>query len=127
MRVVIHREQIAIMMSPVGEVGRAAERAAGKIRDRAKRKATVNTGLMRNSIFSTLEAQGLYSVTWRIGTPVDYGIYQELGTRPIFARRAPVLTFKIGNRWISTYSTSGVPAALFLTQAIAATSIEDFA
>jgi hypothetical protein len=126
MRIIVHRSEIALMMSPVGEIGRGAARAAGKVRDRAKRYATVNTGLMRNSIFATLEEQGLYSITWRIGTPVDYAIYQEEGTGPIFARRAPILTYKIGNRWISTYSTSGVPAVRFLTRAIELSSIEDF-
>lgn len=81
---------------------------------------------MRNSIFAALESQGAFSVTWRIGTPVPYGIYQEVGVGPIFARRAPILTYRIGNRWISTYSTRGVPAVRYLTKAIQGTSIKDF-
>jgi hypothetical protein len=57
---------------------------------------------------------------------VRHALFQELGTGPIFARRAPLLVFKIGNRWVSTYSTRGVPAVRMLTKAVEATSIEDF-
>lgn len=126
MRIVIHHAQIALMMSPVGDVGRASARAAGRVRDRGKEFATVDSGLMRNSIIAELEAQSLTSIIWRIGSNVFYAPYQELGTGPIFARRAPMLVFKIGNRWVSTYSTRGVPAALFLTQSIEMVSGEDF-
>lgn len=127
MRVMINRGGIAHMMSPVGSIGRAGARAAGHIRDRAKENATFDTGLMRNSIISERRPDlGPYSFTFRIGTTVEYAIYQELGTPPIFARRAPMLVFKVGNQWVSTYSTRGVPASLFLTRAIEATTIADF-
>jgi HK97 gp10 family phage protein len=125
-RVVVHRDALAAMMGPEGEIGRAARRAAGRIRDRAKENAPVRDGLLRNSIVSELEYQGLYNVVWRIGTDVEYAIYQELGTGPIFARRAPYLVFKVGDRWVSTYSTRGVPAVRYLTRAIEETSIADF-
>ena len=114
------------MMQPTGEIGRAAERGAGKIRDRAKMWATVDTGLMRNSIVAELYQQGATSVSWRIGSDVFYAPYQEHGTGPIFARRAPLLVFKIGNRWVSTYSTRGVPAVHFLLRAIETVTINDF-
>jgi hypothetical protein len=126
MKVVVHRTELIKMMSPEGQIGRKTARAAGRVRDRAKRNATVDTGLMRNSIIAELESQTPLTITWRIGTPVHYGIYQELGTGPIFARRAPLLVFKVGNRWVSTYSTRGVPAVRFLTRAIEATTIRDF-
>lgn len=126
MKVIVHRAQIAYMMSPVGEVGRAAARAAGRVRDRAKENATVDTGLMRNSIVAELQQQGLTTVTWRIGSNVEYALYQELGTGPIYARRAPFLVFKVGNRWVRTYSTKGVPAVRFLTRAIDSLTVEDF-
>lgn len=114
------------MMTPQGEIGRKAAKAAGRVRDRAKRKATVQTGLMRNSIVAELSRQGLTSVTWRIGSNVKHTLYQELGTGPIFARRAPLLVFKIGNRWVSTYSTKGVPAVRMLTRAVEEVSVRDF-
>jgi hypothetical protein len=125
-RVVVHKARIVYMMSPVGEVGRAAMRAAGRVRDRAKEGATVETGLMRNSIVSELAAQGLTSVTWRVGSNVKHTLFQELGTGPIYARRAPLLVFKVNGRWVSTYSTKGVPAVRMLTKAVEATSVRDF-
>lgn len=126
MKVVFHHWELALMMGPSGSIGQATMRASGRVRDRAKENATVDTGLMRNSIISEIRPTGLYAITYRVGTHVFYGIYQELGTPPIFARRAPLLIFKVGGRWISTYSTKGVPAAKFLTRAIDDTTARDF-
>jgi hypothetical protein len=126
MRVVVHHENITAMMLPDGEVGRATMRDAGNVRDRAKRLATVDTGLMRNSIVAELYEQTPRHIIWRIGSSVFYAPFQEKGTGPIHARRAPLLVFKIGNRWVSTYSTRGVPAVRFLARAIEAVTVEDF-
>lgn len=126
MRVVVHREEIVFMMSPVGEVGRNVARAAGRLRDRAKVNAPVDMGLLRNSIVAELYQQTPTAVTWRIKSDVFYAGWQEHGTGPIFARRAPLLVFKIGNHWVSTYSTRGVPASLYLARAAAATTLADF-
>jgi hypothetical protein len=127
MRVVINQRGLNYMMSPVGPVGRAAARAAGRIRDRAKENATVDTGLMRNSIIAGQVATASpRKIQWRIGTAVHYAIHQELGVGPIFARRAPYLVFKVGNRWVTTYQTKGVPAAKFLTRAINDVTSADF-
>jgi len=126
-RIVVHTATIAQMMSPVGEIGRATRRAAGRVRDRAKDRATVDTGLMRNSIVTEQVAgAGRNQITMRIGSNVKHTLYQELGTGPIHARRAPLLVFKVGNRWVSTYSTKGVPAVRMLTKAIEETSVRDF-
>jgi hypothetical protein len=57
---------------------------------------------------------------------VAYARPQEVGTGPIYARRAPLLVFKVGNQWVSTYSTRGVPAQRYLTRAITETTMEDF-
>jgi len=108
-------------------VGHAAMRAAGKVRDRAKENSPVDEGLLRNSIISELSSQGLYSVTWRIGTNVEYAYWQEVGTGPIYARRAPFLVFQVKGKWVRTYSTKGVPAARYLTRAIEHTTARDFA
>jgi HK97 gp10 family phage protein len=126
MKVEVHYGQITALMSPGGEVGQAAARAAGRIRDRAKENAPVDTGLLRNSIVAELVEETGSSVTWRIGTDVFYGKYQEFGVPPIFARRAPYLVFKIGTKWISTYSTQGVPAVHFLQNALNDATIDDF-
>lgn len=125
-RVVIRRGAVAHMMSPTGEIGRASARAAGAIRDRAKENAPVDEGLLRNSIVSELAEQTATRIVWRVGTNVEYAIYQELGTGPIFARRAPYLVFKVGGKWVRTYSTRGVPAVRYLTRAVEATTSADF-
>jgi len=125
-RVVINRGGIAHMMSPAGSVGRAAARGAGAIRDRGKENAPVDEGLLRNSIVAELFEQTPTKVVWRIGTSVFYAIFQEVGTGPIFARRAPYLVFKVGGRWVKTYSTRGVPAVRYLTRAVEATTSADF-
>ena len=126
MRAVVHDREIIALMSATGAGGQMAERAAGRVRDRAKRGATVDTGLMRDSLVAKVHSRNHKTVVWRIGSNLHYTKYQELGTPPIFARRAPLLTFKIGNKWISTYSTKGVPEARFLTKAIEAVTTEDF-
>lgn len=129
MRVIVHRSSILHMMSPGGSVGRATARAAGKVRDRAKDNARdrVDSGLMRNSIVAEMVPPlSPYSITWRIGSDVSYTPYQELGTGPIFPRRAPMLTFKVKGKWVSVHQTRGVPAGLFLTRAIEATTTADF-
>jgi HK97 gp10 family phage protein len=126
MKVIINQTEIDKMMLPSGQIGMAAARAAGRVRDRAKQNAPVDQGLLRNSIISTLEKQGRSSITWRVGSPVFYALYQELGTGPIFARRAPLLVFQVGGKWVSTYSTRGVPASRYLTRAVEAVSVQDF-
>lgn len=126
MRVAFNRGGLYHMMSPTGSVGRAAARAAGVTRDRSKERAPVRDGILRNSIVAELVPSRPTYIQWRIGTNVFYAIYQELGTGPIFARRAPLLVFKVGNRWVSTYSTRGVPAARFLTRSIEELTSADF-
>lgn len=114
------------MLGPTGDVGRAGARAAGRIRDRAKAFAPVDTGLLRNSIVAELKQQTPNSVVWTIGSSAPYAAYQEFGTGPIFARRAPMLVFKVGNQWVRTYSTRGVPATHFLQKALDLTTARDF-
>jgi HK97 gp10 family phage protein len=125
-RIVVHYGQIVAMMSPAGDVGRATARAAGRLRDRAKRNASVDKGLMRNSITAELKQQGATNVTWTVGTDVVYAKWQEHGTPPIFARRAPMLVFQVNGRWVSTYSTRGVPAQHFLQRAANDVTENDF-
>jgi hypothetical protein len=115
------------MFLPTGEIGRAAERAAGRIRDRAKENAPVNTGALRGSITATLAVQGKDSIVYKIGSPLAYAIYQESGVGPIFARRAPMLHFKSrSGRWVKVFSTSGVPAVHYLERAIDSVTEADF-
>jgi len=127
MRVRINDTEFARMMSPAGDVGKATRRAAGRVRDRAKKNAPVLTGALRSSIVSTLTVQTGSKITYEIGSPVAYAIYQEKGVGPIFARRAPFLHFKTrGGSWVQTLSTGGVPAVHYLEDAIDSLSEADF-
>jgi HK97 gp10 family phage protein len=127
MRVRINHAELSAMFLPAGEVGRASARAAGRVRDRAKENAPVLTGALRASIVSTLVKQGRTSITYTIGSPIRYAIWQERGTGPIFAKRAPMLHFKTRNgQWVRTYSTRGVPAVHYLERAIDRLSVADF-
>jgi bacteriophage HK97-gp10 putative tail-component len=125
--VLVHGSEIARMMSPSGDVGRATARAAGRVRDRAKRYAPVRTGLLRNSIIARPVMSDPRKAQYTVGTDVDYGRYQEEGTGPIFARWAPYLVFKTRDgRWVRTYSTRGVPAVHYLHRALSELSDADF-
>jgi hypothetical protein len=119
--------QITAMFMPAGEIGRAVERAAGRVRDRAKENAPVLTGALRASIVSTLTKQTRTSISYTIGSPISYAIYQESGVAAIFARRAPMLHFKTrGGQWVNTFQTSGVPAVHYLEDALGAVTEADF-
>ena len=127
MEVVFHKTELAAMLAPEGSVHRAAARAAGRVRDRAKKNVTVDTGLLRNSIVSEeMTADGPWKLRFRIGSKVYYAIYQELGTPPIYAKHAPLLVFKVGGKWVRTYSTKGVPAVHYLGRAIEEVTVADF-
>ena len=125
-KVVVHRSVLVNMHLPNGQIGRSVQRAAGRIRDRARRNVSVDTGLLRRSITSKRQPSGPTSVVYRIGSDVHYAPYQEHGTGPIYARRAPLLVFKIGNRWVRTFSTRGVPAQHYLKRAADSLTIADF-
>ena len=83
------------------EVARTASRLAAKRSGRMSRSNRVK-------VLTTVA---------RISNRTRYAPYQEHGTGPIFARRAPMLHFQINGQWISTYSTRGVPAVHYLARA----------
>jgi len=124
-KVVVHPEKIAYLMS-IGPIATASARAAGRVRDRAKENAPVDKGLLRNSIIAVRQPATKTRIIWRIGSDVEYAIWQEVGTPPIHARRAPFLVFQVKGKWVRTFSTSGVPAARYLTRAVESVSMEDF-
>lgn len=115
----VHPVAVAELMSPRGDVGRATARMAGRVRDRAKQYAPVNTGLLRNSITSELIDSSQNNLTYRIGSDVPYAKYQESGTNgPIYPRYARALAFKIGGRTVFAKHVRGVPAVHFLERAL---------
>jgi hypothetical protein len=125
-RVNVHGKSVDYLLSPRGAIGRRTLRAAGRIRDRAKDNVTADTGLLRNSIVSERQPTAGRRITYRIGSNVRYARWQEVGVGPIYARRAPLLVFKVKGKWVSVYSTRGVPAQRYLTKAVEATSLADF-
>lgn len=122
------------LTAPGGLADQATMRAAGRARDRAKMNLTragrIDTGLLRQSIVAERVRSSNNSVTYRVGSPLDYAIYQEEGVRgPIYPRRARVLRFrpKGGGAYIFRPYVSGFPGAHYLRDAFAATSAQDFA
>jgi HK97 gp10 family phage protein len=84
MKLVSRIQEVVLNLTPA--VDRAVQSTAREIRDTAKTLSPVKTGKLRKSIESrkTGEAQA------QVGTDVDYGIYQEYGTRHMSAQ--PFLT-----------------------------------
>lgn len=85
---------IAAMLRPRAEA--VISKAAHDIEAAAKSQAPVDTGALRNSIQAHPEA----ALAWVVAVGVEYGIYQEFGTRkmaaqpyliPAFQRVAPSL------------------------------------
>lgn len=77
--------------------GDVVAKAALDIEADAKQFAPVDTGALRNSI----KAEQLAALSWIVAVGVEYGVYQEFGTRhmapqpylvPAFNITAPVLT-----------------------------------
>lgn len=113
-------------------VPQAVERAAGKVRDRAKMNITragrVDTGALRNSIVAR-RITGRSGVWYEVGSDLPYAIYQHEGvTGPIVPRRAKVLRFKPkgSGAFVFAPSVSGFKGEPYLTQALDSLTINDF-
>lgn len=120
-------------ITDVQTVPQAVWRAAGKVRDRAKRNITsaglVDTGALRNSIVGRRLQGGKSGVWYEVGSDLPYAIFQHEGTRtPILPRRALVLRFhsKVHGHVISKKQVRGVEATPFLTDALKSLSVSDF-
>lgn len=120
-------------LSNGGTVEQAVWRAAGRVRDRAKRNIVaagqVDTGALLNSIISQRASGKRDGVWYQVGSDLKYAIYQHDGTKtPIRPRRAKVLRFKPSGS--STYvfapQVRGVKGSHFLTEALAAMTINDY-
>lgn len=124
-KVVVNEAEVIALFQPGGQVGRAARRGALVVTRRARRLSPKDTGWLRNSIKPRLKRQRLRGVTWTIGSPLHYAIYQELGTGPIYAKNAPFLVFQVNGHWVRTRSTRGIPPQLYLTSAIHSITARD--
>jgi HK97 gp10 family phage protein len=70
----------ALLKGPSGPVAKDIQRRALQVDAAAKGFAPVDTGRLRSSITNEMgvDGQGVFA---RIGTDVEYAIYQEFGTR----------------------------------------------
>lgn len=116
-------------------VPQAVWRAAGKVRDRAKRNITrVNTGALRNSITAQRLRGGKAGVWYEVGSNLPYAIFQHEGTPQsnpgglIYPRRATVLRFKPkgSNTYVFAKKVHGIQGTPYLTDALRSLSISDF-
>lgn len=98
-----------------------ARRVAAEVEARAKRLAPVDTGRLRQSIYTrrklTIRGPG-----YEVRTDVAYAPYVEGGTRPhvIRARNAKALRFRVGNRvvYANAVHHPGTKAQPFLSRAV---------
>lgn len=118
-------------MTENGTIAQATWRAAGKVRDDAKRNitadGTVDTGKLRQSIVA-YRIRGRTGVWYEIGTPLFYGIFIHDGTRdhgPVRARR---LRFQPKGSSVFVYAkrVRGIRGTKFLTRALQGLKASDF-
>ena len=111
------------------------QRAAGRVRDRAKANITraglVDTNAMRNQIVAeTVQVDGL-TITARVEGRAPYTLYQHEGTANdgtgyIVPRTARALRFRSGGRVVYAARVKGVKGVPFLRDALEATTTADF-
>lgn len=104
-----------------GAVDDAVKRAAGRARDYARENLTrdgrVDTGRLRNSIRYEQRSRPDRLANYAVGSDLEYAIYQEEGTRAHGPRRAKVMRFKSGGKFVFARWVRGVTASHFLRRA----------
>lgn len=111
--------------------GMSVQRAAGRVADRAQKRAPYRTGRLRNAIKPRKAPDGKQGleVTYLVGARgVPYANFQEFGTGPIYPKRAKFLRFvpKGGTGYVFAKKTRGVPAVHFLRDAYRSLSLNDY-
>lgn len=115
-----------------GIVDQGVARAAGKVRDDAKRiisaEGRVGTGALQQSIIVRKGRLLSNHSTYLVGSPLKYAIYQHDGVPgPVVPRRARVLRFKVQGRTVFAMRTRGFRGIKFLTRALDGLTPADFA
>jgi hypothetical protein len=119
-------------MTETGTIAQATWRAAGKVRDDAKREITsqglVDTGKMRQSVVARRVRKGRPGVWYEIGSELPYAYFQHEGTRDHGPVRARLLRFKPKGSGVYVFArrVRGVRATKFLTRALARLTPGDF-
>jgi hypothetical protein len=119
-------------MTESGTIAQATWRAAGKVRDDAKRELTsqgrIDSGALRQSIVGRRIRNGRIGTFYEVGSDLPYAWFQHEGTKahgPVRARR---LRFKPkgGGAFVFARWVRGVTPSKFLTKALERLSIGDF-
>lgn len=119
-------------MTETGTIAQATWRAAGKVRDDAKRELTtqgrINTGRLRQSVVGRRVRSGRPGIWYEVGSPLDYALYQHEGTRDHGPVRARLLRFKPkgGSTFVFARWVRGVTPSKFLTKALTRLTVNDF-
>ena len=127
---VLDSRAIGSLLSDVSNA--ASQRAAYRVRDRAKANLTsasrVNTGKLRDSIKATRTMQTPTVSTWSVGTDLFYAGWQEYGRGPVRPIRAKVLRFRPKGSSTFIFRPYAGPAAgaYYQRDAYTATTIQDF-
>lgn len=133
MRVTVNEAELRrLTRSRSREIVRHVDGLGRRVANQAKRNVRVDEGTLRASIFHTVDVQSTRVVT-RIGSPLDYGLYLQVGTglygpkrKLIFPKTRKVLRFEVksgtaarGNRPIvfAAY-VRGVKGDQWLTRAL---------
>lgn len=112
----------------------SARRAAIRTRDRARANLLMSGRYDTGRLFHSIDvrwappAKGPNSVTYNVGTPLRYGLYQEKGIGPVYPVRAKVLRFKpVGsNTFVFARRTRGFRGIHYLERAYKQLSLSDF-
>ena len=110
----------------------ASQRAAYRVRDRAKQNLTaagrVNTGKLRDSIKATRTMQTPTVSTWSVGTDLFYAGWQEYGRGPVRPVKAKVLRWRPKGSSTFIFRPYAGPAAgaHYLRDAYRTTTVQDF-
>lgn len=131
-RVNIDQSKVNELTSAGGLIDQKTARAAGKVRDEAKRiivsEGRVDTGAMMQGVKRERSSSSPPGVsTWIISSDEPYSKYQHDGTRgPIVPRRAKVLRFRVGGKTVYARKVRGISGIKFLTRALDKVSPNDW-
>lgn len=109
-----------LLQAAVPEVTKVTQRT----QTGAKRRAPVDTGLLRSSIYATVRVSPPL-VVGEVGSNLEYAIYVHEGTgiygpsgKPITPKRSRVLVFKVRGKTVFAHSVKGQRPQPFLVDAL---------
>lgn len=125
--VIIYQDRVDRVIGAASS--QAVNRGSITVMSRAKAFAPVDTGRLRNSITRTQPAMvsgGLWTSV--VYTDLEYGMYQEYGTRAHGPVRAKALRFKPkgSSKYVFAKWVRGVPAKRYMQRAFDSLRESDF-